>query len=413
MADKPMNQQKRNMIMLGGVLTVLIGTTVIYKYKNSQEKVSEGAANVATVPVINNIPASSDSEDYNKSIRDFNDRNAEQALNTGYASHVPTLTSDTALQTINPLDLIEKPLEDIPDESEELEKIQEIERETLMPTIDIPQTTLMVPPVQETQMAIQAPVPTLPAAKYGQQDFIVLEALLGVGSTVRPQVEFDYKRDASSIEAQRQAEQQVLQNLSGNTGTAYQNEGSEQVEVQLKAGDMMQAILETEVNSKEPSAVLAKVVTGKFAGARLLGSIQVVGKKVVLQFSTINIPHHNKSYPISAIAVDLNTSRTAMASDVNNHYFLKYGLLLGSAFLKGWAEAISNQNQVTQVSDTGTVTVQTGKKTSKEINREALGEVGEAVSGAVGQAQSALTPTIKVYKDTAIGLLLLSDFSFQ
>lgn len=411
MAEKPQDQQKRNMIFIGVIATVLVGGAILYTYKNGQEKVSEGGASVAPVPNVQAVPASSDSEDYNKSVRDFNDKSAETALGTGSKSHIPTLTSDTALQTINPLDLIEKPIEEVPNEKNELERIQEIERETLMPTIDTTQTPVMVPPMQEQQNIAQA-APVVPPPKYGQQDFIILEALLGVQSTGKQQTEFDYKKDSSSIEAQREAEKQVLQSLNKTTTTG--TTGTQQVaEVQLKAGDMMQAILETEVNSKEPSAVMAKVVTGKFAGARLIGSLQVVGKKVVLQFSSINIPNHPKSYAISAVAVDLNTSRTAMASDVNNHYFLKYGLLLGSAFVKGWAEAIKSQNQTTQISDTGTITLQTGQKTNKEINREALGEVGSEIANSVRQEQNALAPTIKVYKDTAIGLLLLSDFTFK
>ncbi len=278
-----------------------------------------------------------------------------------------------------------------------------------MPTIDIPQETL-VPPTANVQQQQVAIAPVLPPPAYGQQDFIVLEALLGINSVVRPQTEFDYKRNAEYMNAEKEATAQAYQNLQVNNAAANDNE---EVVVQLKAGDMMQAILETDVNSKEPSAVMAKVIGGKFAGARLIGSIQVVGKKVVLQFSTTNIPGHNKSYAISAVAVDLNTSRTAMASEVNNHYFLKYGLLLGSAFIKGWAESIKSQNQTTQMSENGTITVQTGEKSNKEINREALGEVGTEISSAVRSSQSSLDPTIKVYKDTAIGLLLLSDFTFK
>ena len=406
MAEKDF--QKRNMMFIGGVLVIIAGAVVVYTYKNSNEKVSDGAANVAAVPSINAVPATSDSEDYNKSIREFNDKSAEKALDDG-SSYVPTLTSDTSLQTINPLDLLEKPLEEVPNEAEELEKIQEIERETLMPTIDIPQETL-VPPTANVQQQQVAIAPVLPPPAYGQQDFIVLEALLGINSVVRPQTEFDYKRNAEYMNAEKEATAQAYQNLQVNNAAANNNE---EFVAQLKAGDMMQAILETDVNSKEPSAVMAKVIAGKFAGARLIGSIQVVGKKVVLQFSTINIPGHNKSYAISAVAVDLNTSRTAMASEVNNHYFLKYGLLLGSAFIKGWSEAIKSQNQTTQMSENGTITVQTGEKSNKEINREALGEVGTEISSAVRSSQSSLDPTIKVYKDTAIGLLLLSDFSFK
>lgn len=406
MAEKDF--QKRNMMFIGGVLVIIAGAVVVYTYKNSNEKVSDGAANVAAVPSISAVPATSDSEDYNKSIREFNDKSAEKALDDG-SSYVPTLTSDTSLQTINPLDLLEKPLEEVPNEAEELEKIQEIERETLMPTIDIPQETL-VPPTANVQQQQVAIAPVLPPPAYGQQDFIVLEALLGINSVVRPQTEFDYKRNAEYMNAEKEATAQAYQNLQVNNAAANDNK---EVVVQLKAGDMMQAILETDVNSKEPSAVMAKVIGGKFAGARLIGSIQVVGKKVVLQFSTINIPGHNKSYAISAVAVDLNTSRTAMASEVNNHYFLKYGLLLGSAFIKGWAESIKSQNQTTQMSENGTITVQTGEKSNKEINREALGEVGTEISSAVRSSQSSLDPTIKVYKDTAIGLLLLSDFTFK
>ena len=179
-----------------------------------------------------------------------------------------------------------------------------------------------------------------------------------------------------------------------------------------KAGTIYNAVLETGINSDEPSPVLAKIVSGPLKGARLIGSIQTVGKKVLIQFTSMNVPSLDNSIAFNAYAIDSDTARTALASNVDNHYLLKYGVLFASSFLSGYAEALSRQNTTTTTSGLGTTTTQ-GPIPSKDIAKVALGNVGTAVSQSFGQEIQNMKPTITVNQGSPIGILLLSDLNVK
>ena len=145
-----------------------------------------------------------------------------------------------------------------------------------------------------------------------------MNALINIQENKTPNGEFDYARSVNRNNQNQAREVDVSANQSVVNNV---NSGSANKSIMLKTGDILHAVLETAVNSKEPSPIMAKIVTGDLKGTRLVGSIGVSGKKVVLQFNRANVPGLNKSLNISAVAIDPETSRTAMASEVNNHYF--------------------------------------------------------------------------------------------
>lgn len=178
----------------------------------------------------------------------------------------------------------------------------------------------------------------------------------------------------------------------------------------IKAGTVLFAVLDTAVNSDEKGPILATVVSGKYSGGRVVGAFTHADyqESVIMQFSTLSLPKRTKSTSIQAVAIDPDTARTALASDVDHHYFLRYGSLFASSFISGYGKAITNQGTTTTSPLTGTTTTTTPPLDNQEKFLAALGEVGTAWAAQVKPIFN--TPyTVYVDQGTGIGLLFLSD----
>jgi type IV secretory pathway VirB10-like protein len=201
---------------------------------------------------------------------------------------------------------------------------------------------------------------------------------------------------------------------SGSSSTPNPN-----AEILIKAGTILFAVLDTAVNSDEPGPILATITGGKYEGAKALGEIQLASQpgsggrpeKVILNFTQLSKPEDAsiKSLTIKAVAIDLDTARTALASDVDHHYLLRYGTLFASSFLTGYAKVLTTQGATTQTNPaSGTTTTSTAELNGRQQVFAALGEVGKQFGAATATYFS--TPnTITVDSGTGIGILILSD----
>ena len=97
-----------------------------------------------------------------------------------------------------------------------------------------------------------------------------------------------------------------------------------------------------------------------------------------------------------------------MATDVDRHYFARFGLTLGAAFISGYAEAIGRQNTTTSSNPLGGTTVVQGALSSIDITRAAMGRVGQALASDIAK-NTPSGPTVTVEAGTAIGILLMTD----
>ena len=181
----------------------------------------------------------------------------------------------------------------------------------------------------------------------------------------------------------------------------------------VKAGTIMQAVLLTAVNSDEPGPVLAEIVQGKFKGARIMGTLSNQGQKVLLSFNTLSMPKLSESVPINTIAIDENTARTALSSDTNNHYWLRYGTLFASAFIQGYGQSFINSAPNYNISLFPPPTpVQPAINNLSPRDRifVGLGQVGLQYSSVLRNIFNT-PPTVRVFSGTPMGILFLSDLA--
>jgi intracellular multiplication protein IcmE len=186
----------------------------------------------------------------------------------------------------------------------------------------------------------------------------------------------------------------------------------------VKAGTVAYGVLDTAVNSDEPGPILATITDGPLKGSRLVGSMAPttppVGgfpEKVVLNFALMNVPSKPTSIGIQAVAIDPDTARTALASDVDHHYLIRYGTLFASAFLTGYAKVITSMGttQTTAANGLSTTTITPQLSTRQQIFA-ALGQVGQVWAQAVAPYAN-LPPTVTVDSGSCLGILFLQDVS--
>ena len=184
--------------------------------------------------------------------------------------------------------------------------------------------------------------------------------------------------------------------------------------VMIKAGTIYFAVIETALDSDQPGTpVLATIVNGPYKGAKILGAFSSENKALVVQFNNMSIPSFNSTISINAYALDQNTANNAIATSVDNHYLLRYGMLFASAFLQGFGAAYQSYNYTcppgaqncTLINSTGTPN---STVTSTTAAYQGLGQIGTNLGNAAASVFNT-PPTIKVAQGTGIGILFMSD----
>ncbi len=179
-----------------------------------------------------------------------------------------------------------------------------------------------------------------------------------------------------------------------------------------KAGDIVFAVIETSVNSDEPGPVLGKIVSGPLKGSKILGSFQRQEKNLYLQFSMLSAPDVPVTIGIDAVAVDPQTARTGVRSDVDNRYLLKYGTLLASAFLEGMGDAVlTSLGTPTLTDDSGAIIASQVVASGHDQVIAGLGKVGQKLGEEIDQSD--IPPLVTLDSGTGVGLLFLQDLRIE
>lgn len=300
--------------------------------------------------------------------------------------------------------------------------------------------------VESAQFNDQAVITSIADRQYTMGDYGQSRSSEDVGSNDRSGTSKNAKEDSyfgSYIRtpdqlpdmdlAQLDADRQLAGKSRSSAGKVYQNAGNtgggnqqtastyeqsvyptgmapEQGGSYVPAGTIYYAVLEIGVNSDEISPVRALVVQeGPLKGAMLLGSPERVGEKVVISFNTISM--NGKDYAVNAVALDPETMRTAIADDVDNHTFERYFKLATAAALTGYAEALT-ATSTTKYSDGSEQQVQGSLPKTEDQIAVALGRVGETLVP-IYEKEFGRAPTVSVYPDRDLGIMLMSGLQIQ
>lgn len=390
------NDKSRNILigMSAIALVILIAGAYFATRKTSDNSTGNPSITVSGSPVVNSTPGNSTSIEYNKQQQEDNAKKAQEALRQG-KSFEPRIVNNDLLKSGSPIDsLSQAPAVQIP-----APVPQPIAISVEPDLVAVPVTTAQ--PATAVATPVAQAVAAAPKPRYSPEQYSLIMLLSNAHRNRGTAIETDFtgeKKNSNNGAAQAVAS-------TGGTTVNSVDEG----ETFMKAGDMINAVVETEINSDEPSPVLARIVGGKYNGAKAVCGIQNNGEKVLVECKKLNIPGMKRSVNVNLVAVDPTTTRTGLASDVDRHYFQKYVVGLGATFLKGYADAIMRQNTTTTVGPLGGVTVVQGQLDNKQITRQGVGEVGREISQEVRQNSQSLKPTVHVRAGTAIGLMASDD----
>lgn len=185
----------------------------------------------------------------------------------------------------------------------------------------------------------------------------------------------------------------------------------------IKGGTILFAVLDTAVNSDYPdSPVMATIVTGPFKGAKMLGKLittkGVSGQmdRVTLNFTMMNLDTWPKSKTVTSYAIDPDTARTVLASNVNYHYMQRFGALMATSFLQGYGTAVMASGSSTSSTPgaSGVLTSSNPQLSPSNKLAVAFGQMAQAV----GQATKNYTerpPTVIVDSGVGLGILFMTD----
>ena len=182
----------------------------------------------------------------------------------------------------------------------------------------------------------------------------------------------------------------------------------------VRAGTKWQAVITKAVNTDEGLQVIAELVTGKFAGSTVYGIVQPSGRNIGVLFQTVAQRNSRKPLiPIQAYATTIGTQKTAISTDVKNHYTRNYGIKGLSAVLRGVGEAYEGAGETSVITDSGNViTTKDSKPDSSKIKADVLGELGKDLTDDISKLGNR-PPTFKVPIGTVVNVVLSGDLDIN
>ena len=178
----------------------------------------------------------------------------------------------------------------------------------------------------------------------------------------------------------------------------------------IRAGTKWQVVITKSVNTDEGPQVIGELVTGKYAGSTVYGTVAQTGRSIGVQFTTIAPTNSRRPLvPIAAYATTIGGQKSAVATYKSNHYAQNYGIKTLTSILNGVGDAYENSGETSIVTDSGTViTTNDSEPSSKKIRANVLGELGDEITADIGKLGNR-APTFKVAIGTVLNVVLSSD----
>ena len=146
--------------------------------------------------------------------------------------------------------------------------------------------------------------------------------------------------------------------------------------VRISAGTVLYGETLNAADSDNPAPIVVEVSQGSNKGLRLVGrgTATAYGEGFAIEFDTL-VNLDGAMQPVSAIGLDGYDGGLAVASGKDLRIFERYGPILASSFIAGYARSAARTGSTTVVAN-GTAIVANEKPTSKEHLYSALGEAG-------------------------------------
>jgi len=402
------NEKKRMALIVGGVLVAGVVGLGIYSVKHktpARPSGTDAAVSMPTAPAVKSTPGTNDSPQHVQLINEANQQGASDA-SANNTSFVPTIVANGNAGA-DPFDIAKQ--------KGAGGSVAASAPVATAPVVVASQPVAAQPVVAQPVVAQQPVDPEL-RARVNQREQLMASAMQKMLDGWVPgtqAMETDYTgqaRQATGAQAgtATAANGSTTANAAAVSANASQNAAD--ATPLIKAASIIPAVLMTSINSDEPGPVLAQLVTGPFEGARALGTFTkpAQAEKAVLQFTMLSIPGaQGRTLTINAFAVDPESARTALASDVDHHYLSRYGLLAASAFLSGYGNALQTSGGTQTQGLYGTQTTYPQINTAQKAF-VALGQVGQ-VAGTQLQSEFNRPITVKVEQGTPMGLLFMTD----
>lgn len=212
-------------------------------------------------------------------------------------------------------------------------------------------------------------------------------------------------REGTPLEKEKSTTATVSEKSGGKAGETIKGP------VLIKAGTILFGVLDTAVDSDYPDTpVMVTIIEGKFKNAKLLGKLSLApnGDKVSLNFNLMDTDDWTSAKAVSAFAIDPDTAKTVMASQVDNHYLERYGYMMATAFTQGYSKAITNEG----TSTTGIFGTSTSTPALSPGNKLAvgLGQIGQSLSQDAAKKINR-PPTVKVNSGVGLGILFTAELT--
>jgi hypothetical protein len=174
----------------------------------------------------------------------------------------------------------------------------------------------------------------------------------------------------------------------------------------IQAGSIESVRLDSAINTDLSGDFVGTLVTGSYAGSKVVGTARRTGTLAGLQFRSLSLAGQGVTIPITATGIDATSLEAGTASDVDRKLLTKYMIKPLAAGVAAIGEAVKSGG--TTVIINGSSTVQTAADiTAQKAERIALG----AAAGQVVADAEALntTPTVRVYPGAIVGIMFTAD----
>ncbi len=392
--------------VIGGIILVIAAIMIFSGDKDDKE------SRISNAPDDREILGGEISQNYADVLEEVNEQRLDRAVQTG-TSTIPMLINPEEQELLTEVE--ETPPYEEFDPLATFRSAMEEPKATIIeeePVLIAPQN---LAPVQQP-VAMPSPEAIQALAQAMATD---VSGILGNHNPTNPKIQQvtskDYFKNLAAAELSAQQGTMVdtdgdgipdtpLNNSTSSNITYSADDSGEVVQtILVPAGDINYAQLLTEANSDVPGPILAQLVSGPLAGARLLGQFSLRDEYLVLSFNSIIIDGINQ--PISAVAIDPSTTLPGVASDVDRRYWTRVFLPAAAKFLEGVGSAIAQDSETTVTVSGDTVVEETkALDFEQEIGRgveEGFSEIAEFMDNEADSTKI----LVRVARGTALGIL--------